>query len=58
VERDEGVLPHRPEVRAGWERCSIAAVDALGALPDHAYAERLDPELREALTVGRPIAEA
>ena len=31
-------------------------VDALGALPDHAYAERHEPELREALTVGRPIS--
>jgi hypothetical protein len=31
-------------------------VDGLGVLPDASYRE-LDPELRDALTVGRPIAE-
>lgn len=46
-------------VLAAAGRCFMSKViDALGALPDHAYAERLDPALREALTVGRPIAEA
>jgi uncharacterized peroxidase-related enzyme len=45
-------------VFAAAGRCFMSkVVDALGALPDHAYAERLEPELREALTVGRPIAE-
>jgi uncharacterized peroxidase-related enzyme len=45
-------------VLAAAARCFMSkAIDALGALPDHAYAERLEPELREALTVGRPIAE-
>jgi uncharacterized peroxidase-related enzyme len=39
-------------------RCFFAKVlDALGAQPDAAYAE-LEPSLRSALTVGRPIAEA
>jgi len=32
-------------------------LDAVGAEPDAKYAE-LDPELRDALTVGRPIAES
>ena len=32
-------------------------LDALGALPDASYGE-LPPDLREALVVGRPIAEA
>ncbi len=46
-------------VFAAAGRCFMSpVVDALGALPDHAYAERLDPALREALTVGRPIAES
>jgi uncharacterized peroxidase-related enzyme len=45
-------------VLAAAGRCFMSkVVDALGALPDHAYAERLDPALREALTVGRPIAD-
>jgi uncharacterized peroxidase-related enzyme len=44
-------------VFAAAGRCFMSkVVDALGALPDHAYAERLEPELREALTVGRPIS--
>ena len=38
-------------------RCFFSkTLDAVGAQADAAYAE-LDPELREALTVGRPIAE-
>src|SRR5215213_2210466 len=45
-------------VFAAAGRCFMSkVVDALGALPDHAYAKRLEPKLREALTVGRPIAE-
>ena len=44
-------------VLAAAARCFMSKViDAVGALPDHAYEERLDPALREALTVGRPIA--
>jgi uncharacterized peroxidase-related enzyme len=39
-------------------RCFFSkALDALGAEPDRKYAE-LDPALRDALTVGRPIATA
>jgi uncharacterized peroxidase-related enzyme len=46
-------------VLAAAGRCFMSkVVDALGALPDRQYAERLDPALRDALTVGRPIAEA
>jgi alkylhydroperoxidase family enzyme len=45
-------------VVAAAVRCFFSKVlDGLGAQPDHAYAE-LDPELRDALTVGRPIAES
>lgn len=45
-------------VLAAAGRCFMSkTIDALGALPDHAYAERLEPELCEVLTVGRPIAE-
>ncbi|WP_454849129.1 carboxymuconolactone decarboxylase family protein [Rhizobium binxianense] len=37
-------------------RCFFSKMlDALGAAPDHAYAERLDPELRKTLTVGRAV---
>ena len=44
-------------VLAAAARCFMSKVaDAVGALPDHAYEERLDPALLEALTVGRPIA--
>jgi uncharacterized peroxidase-related enzyme len=43
-------------VLAAAARCFFSkAVDALGVQPDAEYAE-LDPGLREALTVGRPIA--
>jgi len=44
-------------VLAAAARCFFAKVlDAVGAEPDAKYAS-LDPELRDALTVGRPIAE-
>jgi len=44
-------------VLAAAARCFMSKViDAVGAEPDHAYEERLAPELREALVVGRPIA--
>jgi hypothetical protein len=43
-------------VSAAAARCFFSkALDALGVQPDAAYAE-LDPSLREALVVGRPIA--
>jgi alkylhydroperoxidase family enzyme len=46
-------------VLAAAGRCFMSkVVDALGALPDRQYAERLEPALRDALTVGRPIADA
>ncbi|HZP74183.1 MAG TPA: hypothetical protein VFA97_12485 [Gaiellaceae bacterium] len=42
---------------AAAARCFYSkTLDALGVLPDAHYAE-LEPELREALVVGRPIAE-
>ena len=38
-------------------RCFFSTVlDATGTLPDAAFADRLDPALRDLLTVGRPIA--
>jgi uncharacterized peroxidase-related enzyme len=43
-------------VLAAAARCFFSkTLDALGAEPDSAYAE-LEPELRETLTVGRPIS--
>ena len=37
-------------------RCFFSKMlDALGAAPDHVYAERLDPNLRKSLAIGRPI---
>ncbi|HKG38983.1 MAG TPA: hypothetical protein VKB25_08335 [Conexibacter sp.] len=46
-------------IAAAAARCFFStALDALGAQPDARYAETLDPALRDALTVGRPIAEA
>lgn len=40
-------------------RCFYATVlDALGALPDHQYRQSLPATLIDALTVGRPVAEA
>ena len=45
-------------VLAAAARCFFAkTLDALGVRPDASY-RNLDPELREALVVGRPIAEA
>ena len=44
-------------VLAAAVRCFFSkALDALGAEPDAKYAE-LDPDLRDALAVGRAIAE-
>ena len=44
-------------VAAAAVRCFFSkTLDGLGAQPDARYAE-LDPELREALTVGRRIAD-
>ncbi|MBB3591519.1 hypothetical protein FHX08_001863 [Rhizobium sp. BK529] len=41
---------------AAAARCFFSKMlDALGAAPDHVYAERLDPKLRQSLTIGRPI---
>jgi uncharacterized peroxidase-related enzyme len=43
-------------ILAASARCFFAkAIDALGVLPDASYRE-LDPELRDVLVVGRPIA--
>jgi alkylhydroperoxidase family enzyme len=45
-------------VLAAAARCFFSkTLDGLGVRPDASYGE-LDPELREALVVGRPIAEA
>jgi len=45
-------------VLAAAARCFFSkTLDALGVQPDASYRE-LDPELRDALTVGRPIADA
>ena len=45
-------------VLAAAVRCFFSkTLDALGVLPDASYRE-LEPELREVLVVGRPIAEA
>jgi alkylhydroperoxidase family enzyme len=45
-------------VLAASARCFFSkTLDALGVLPDASYAE-LDPDVREALVVGRPIAGA
>jgi uncharacterized peroxidase-related enzyme len=45
-------------VLAAAARCFFSkTLDALGVLPDASYAE-LEPELRAALVVGRPIARA
>jgi hypothetical protein len=44
-------------VLAAAARCFFSKVlDGVGALPDREYADTLEPELREVLTVGRPIA--
>ena len=45
-------------VLAAAARCFFSkTLDALGVLPDASYRE-LTPELRDALVVGRPIADA
>ena len=45
-------------VLAASARCFFSkTLDALGVLPDASYAE-LEPDVREALVVGRPIADA
>jgi alkylhydroperoxidase family enzyme len=45
-------------VLAAAARCFFSSVlDAVGAEPDAVY-RSLDPDVRDALTVGRPIAEA
>ena len=45
-------------VLAAAARCFFSKVlDGVGALPDREYESKLEPELREALTVGRPIAD-
>ena len=45
-------------VLAAAARCFFAkTIDAIGVLPDASYRE-LEPELREVLVVGRPIADA
>jgi uncharacterized peroxidase-related enzyme len=45
-------------VLAAAARCFFSKVlDGVGALPDREYSDKLEPELREALTVGRPIAD-
>jgi uncharacterized peroxidase-related enzyme len=46
-------------VAAAAARCFFSkALDGLGVQPDARYAQTLEPALRTALTVGRPIAEA
>jgi alkylhydroperoxidase family enzyme len=45
-------------ILAAAARCFFSkTLDGLGILPDSRFRE-LDPELREALVVGRPIAES
>ena len=45
-------------VLAAAARCFFSKVlDGVGALPDREYTDQLEPGLREALTVGRPIAD-
>jgi uncharacterized peroxidase-related enzyme len=45
-------------ILAAAARCFFSKVlDGVGALPDREYSDKLEPELREALTVGRPIAD-
>lgn len=41
---------------AAAARCFFSKMlDALGAAPDHAYIERLEPNVRKALTIGREV---
>jgi uncharacterized peroxidase-related enzyme len=45
-------------ILAAAARCFFSKVlDGVGALPDREYTDKLAPELREVLTVGRPIAD-
>ena len=45
-------------VLAAAARCFFSKVlDGVGARPDREYEDKLEPELREALTVGRPISD-
>lgn len=45
-------------ILAAAARCFFSKVlDGVGALPDREYSDKLEPELREVLTVGRPIAD-
>src|SRR5262245_2512939 len=45
-------------ILAAAARCFFSKVlDATGALPDREYSDKLEPELRAALTVGRPISD-
>jgi uncharacterized peroxidase-related enzyme len=62
VDRLRGLGMTDPEildvVLAAAARCFFSKVlDGVGALPDREYEHRLEPELREVLTVGRPIAD-
>ena len=43
---------------AGARRFFSTVLDAMGVEPDAAYRTLLEPDLREALTVGRPVALA
>ena len=64
----ERAFAERPEVYAVWTQLNGAikagmdlrryelTLDALGVLPDSSFRD-LDPELRKALVVGRPIAD-
>jgi hypothetical protein len=65
----ERAFAERPEVYAAWvqlngaikermelRRYELATLDALGVRPDASY-RALEPELLEALVVGRPIAD-
>jgi uncharacterized peroxidase-related enzyme len=46
-------------VFAAAARCFFATVaDAFGAEPDHQLGEQFEPEVRDGLVVGRPIADA
>ena len=45
-------------VLAAAARCFFSKVlDGVGTLPDREYSDKLQPDLRDALTVGRPIAD-
>jgi uncharacterized peroxidase-related enzyme len=45
-------------ILAAAARCFFSKVlDGVGAQPDHQYEAKVEPQLREALVVGRPIAD-